>query len=131
MKPRCCAAPFRARLRTALRNIAKRSCSITTAKKCCRNSELRLVSAVERSPAHTGAGGRIMRNLTGKLAATFLMAGALAMPAYAAPPAKAAGGGGHPAAAAHVGGGGGARSFGGGGAGRSFSRVGGGGGRSF
>src|SRR5665213_3641693 len=100
MKPRCCAAPFRARLRTALRNIAKRSCSITTAKKCCRNSELRLVSAIERSPAHTGAGGRIMRSLTEKLAATFLMASALAMPAYAAPPAKA-------------------------GAGRSFSRAGG------
>ncbi len=72
-----------------------------------------------------------MRNLTGKLAVLLVMAGALAMPAYAAPPAKAAGGGGHPAAAAHVGGGGGARSFGGGGAGRSFSRVGGGGGRSF
>ena len=71
-----------------------------------------------------------MRSLTEKLAATFLMASALAMPAYAAPPAKAGGGGsGHVAAAhggggAHVGGGGGARSFGGG-AGRSFSRAGG------
>ena len=67
-----------------------------------------------------------MRNLTGKLAVLLVMAGALAMPAYAAPqPAKSGGGGGHPAAHAG-GGGGGARSFGGGG-GHSFSRAGGGG----
>jgi hypothetical protein len=63
-----------------------------------------------------------MKHLTGKLAATLLMAGALTMPARAAPQlAKAAGGGGHPAAVAHIGGGGAphfsggaARSFGGG-----------------
>ncbi|HEY1310982.1 MAG TPA: Spy/CpxP family protein refolding chaperone, partial [Pseudolabrys sp.] len=55
--------------------------------------------------------------------AAVVLAGALAMPAYAAPqPAKTGGGGGH-AVAAHAGGGG--RSFGGGG-GHSFSRAGGG-----
>ena len=59
-----------------------------------------------------------MRNLTGKLAVLLLTAGALAMPAYAAPLAKA--GGGAPRAAggggAHIGGGGGAHFGGGGGA---------------
>jgi hypothetical protein len=64
-----------------------------------------------------------MRNLTGKLAVLLLMTGALAMPAYAAPPPKPSaghaggghGGGGH-AAAAHAGGGA-----------RSAGRIGGGG----
>ena len=55
-----------------------------------------------------------MRNLTGKLAVMLLMAGALAMPASAAPAAPARGGGGAP----HVGGGG-APHFGGGGGGRA------------
>ena len=52
-----------------------------------------------------------MRNLTGKLAVMLLMAGALAMPASAAPAAPERGGGGAP----HIGGGG-APHFGGGGA---------------
>ena len=44
-----------------------------------------------------------MKTLTGKLALAFLMTGALAMPASAAPPNRASGG--HPAAAARMGGG--------------------------
>src|ERR1700722_5301822 len=113
---------IRARVRIASRNIAKRSCSITIVEKSPELFELRTVSAVERSPAHTGAGGRIMSHLTGKLAVLVVVAGALAMPAYAAPQQAKAGGGGH-AAAAHAGGG--ARAFGGGGI-RSAGRIGGG-----
>src|SRR6185437_14775456 len=93
-------------------------------------------------------GGRTMRNLTGKLAVLLLTAGALAMPAYAAPPAKVGGGapraaggggahiGGGGGGGAHIGGGGahfgggGAAHFGGGGGARSIGRIGGGGARS-